>query len=417
MKRLLIIFVIFFASPLWSGFEMGASAQVMVNKGAIIYSANDIIYVDGGLSNLKDTINGTGGTFRNSGSMYVTNGDFTNSAGNAAFTNTAGLNGASTINFFLNSPGPQDIKGNDVTEFYKLNLQGGGKKQLNGINAIVKDSLILNDLEFSTDVKTLYFTNPAVDAISRTSGFVSSLKDGAMVRSTNSSQPYLFPVGASTRYRPVEITPDNGSLNQFAVGMRNAQADLDAYPTGTKEANISLVNQSYYHLVRREPGGSATATITMYYDEATDGKFASMAHWQNAPQWEDIAGAPAGGKFGFTKSMVKQSWDFPTAGFNAFALIKLVNECGEMFVPNAFSPDNNGENDLEMVYGKCIQKIYFAIYDRWGEKVFETTDATRGWDGKYKGKELNTGVFVYYLTATLTTGEEIVKKGNISLFK
>ena len=61
--------------------------------------------------------------------------------------------------------------------------------------------------------------------------------------------------------------------------------------------------------------------------------------------------------------------------------------------------------------------MVFLIYDRWGEKVFETSGLKECWNGTYKGKPVNQGVFVYYLEATLTTGEKVSKKGNISLIK
>ncbi|MBA3705750.1 MAG: gliding motility-associated C-terminal domain-containing protein [Bacteroidetes bacterium] len=59
----------------------------------------------------------------------------------------------------------------------------------------------------------------------------------------------------------------------------------------------------------------------------------------------------------------------------------------------------------------------FSIYDRWGEKVFETNAPKDCWDGTYKGTLMNTAVFAYYFKATLTTGEQITKKGNISLIR
>lgn len=93
------------------------------------------------------------------------------------------------------------------------------------------------------------------------------------------------------------------------------------------------------------------------------------------------------------------------------------SECGEVFVPNAFSPNKDGQNKLECVYGNCIQSMEFAIYDRWGENVFYTTDPKECWDGTYKGKLLNTVVFVYYLKTILYNGTEINKKGNINLFR
>ncbi|MFH0895300.1 MAG: gliding motility-associated C-terminal domain-containing protein [Bacteroidota bacterium] len=98
-------------------------------------------------------------------------------------------------------------------------------------------------------------------------------------------------------------------------------------------------------------------------------------------------------------------------------IVSVEIQCGEVFIPNAFSPNNDGQNDLECVFGNCITEIRFAIFDRWGEKVFETTDPVICWDGKYKGEFMNSGVFVYYMKATLLTGEEIERQGNITLFR
>lgn len=106
-----------------------------------------------------------------------------------------------------------------------------------------------------------------------------------------------------------------------------------------------------------------------------------------------------------------------TNGCMAADYVTISIDCGEVFVPNAFSPNNDNANDLECVFGKCIETMEFAIYDRWGEKVFETTDPKICWDGIYNGKLMETAVFVYYFNATLVTGENIIKKGNISLIR
>ncbi|MBI4947338.1 MAG: gliding motility-associated C-terminal domain-containing protein [Bacteroidetes bacterium] len=91
--------------------------------------------------------------------------------------------------------------------------------------------------------------------------------------------------------------------------------------------------------------------------------------------------------------------------------------CGEIFIPTAFSPNNDGVNEIECVLGNCIATLHFSIYDRWGNKVFETTDPQTCWDGTYKGKLMNSSAFIYYMEATLTSGEKITKKGNISLIR
>ncbi|MBI4946793.1 MAG: gliding motility-associated C-terminal domain-containing protein [Bacteroidetes bacterium] len=97
--------------------------------------------------------------------------------------------------------------------------------------------------------------------------------------------------------------------------------------------------------------------------------------------------------------------------------INIGDPCGTLYIPNAFSPNNDLENDLHCVLGGCIETFHITIYDRWGEMVFESTDQKTCWDGMYKGKLLNTAVFVYDLKATLMNGEKINKKGNISLLR
>jgi gliding motility-associated-like protein len=98
----------------------------------------------------------------------------------------------------------------------------------------------------------------------------------------------------------------------------------------------------------------------------------------------------------------------------------LVNlDCGDLYVPNVFTPQSGDDNSLECVLGGCVVQLHFRIYDRWGELVFETFDQGECWDGTHKrnGKPMSTAVFVYILDATLANGEEIHKSGNISLVR
>jgi gliding motility-associated-like protein len=91
--------------------------------------------------------------------------------------------------------------------------------------------------------------------------------------------------------------------------------------------------------------------------------------------------------------------------------------CGDLFVPTGFTPNNDGINELICVMGSCITEFHLDIFDRWGEKVFESTEQAKCWDGKKDGKLMDTGVFVYHLTATLQNGDQINKKGNIHLIR
>ncbi len=89
----------------------------------------------------------------------------------------------------------------------------------------------------------------------------------------------------------------------------------------------------------------------------------------------------------------------------------------EIFVANAFSPNGDGHNDRIAVQGNNMRSVYWAIYDRWGEKVFETEDVSMGWDGTFRGKDMTTAVFVYYLNYTCSDGNSYTRKGNISLLR
>lgn len=91
--------------------------------------------------------------------------------------------------------------------------------------------------------------------------------------------------------------------------------------------------------------------------------------------------------------------------------------CGELYLPNAFSPNGDNENDILYVRGNCIQYLQFDVYNRWGEKVFSTTDPALGWDGSWRGKPCEAAVFSYVLRATLLDGTEIEKQGSITLVK
>ena len=92
---------------------------------------------------------------------------------------------------------------------------------------------------------------------------------------------------------------------------------------------------------------------------------------------------------------------------------------GSLTVPNAFSPNNDGHNDLFKLQGwkNSVTEFTIIIYDRWGEKVFESNDPEKTWDGTYKGKSMDAGVFVYFINATAISGEKIIRKGNISLIR
>ncbi len=86
-------------------------------------------------------------------------------------------------------------------------------------------------------------------------------------------------------------------------------------------------------------------------------------------------------------------------------------------VPNAFTPMSNDENSVVYVRGFGIGKMQFTIWNRWGQKVFETTNQKTGWDGRLKGVVQPMDVYVYTLAVDFTDGRKVIKKGDITLIR
>ncbi|MBN4072230.1 gliding motility-associated C-terminal domain-containing protein, partial [Flavobacteriales bacterium AH-315-E23] len=89
-----------------------------------------------------------------------------------------------------------------------------------------------------------------------------------------------------------------------------------------------------------------------------------------------------------------------------------------IYVPDIFSPNSDDKNDAVYVMGSGIDQLIFVIYDRWGEKVFETNcygSKECGWDGVFRGKRMNPAVFAYYLEGSFKNGEEFKIIGDITL--
>lgn len=92
-------------------------------------------------------------------------------------------------------------------------------------------------------------------------------------------------------------------------------------------------------------------------------------------------------------------------------------KCYDPFIPTAFSPNNDGHNDFLFVRSNCLENFTFKVFDRWGEKVFESTSLNFGWDGTYRNVPVNVGAFVWTLEGFLSNGKEVKKHGSTTLVR
>lgn len=89
-----------------------------------------------------------------------------------------------------------------------------------------------------------------------------------------------------------------------------------------------------------------------------------------------------------------------------------------IYVPTAFTPNNDGLNDVLKPLYVGIKKIhYFNIFNRWGQKVFSTTDPRKGWDGRLNGAAQSTGTFVWMISAEDHVGKPYQLRGTVTIVK
>lgn len=122
-------------------------------------------------------------------------------------------------------------------------------------------------------------------------------------------------------------------------------------------------------------------------------------------------------------TIVQPSWVFVlvsdtnncTASDSIFITLK---ECAEnIYVPNAFTPNSDGANDVFYVYGNCIRLNHFYVFNRWGEKMWDTSDILEGWNGYYKGVMQPMGVYVYLVNYSAINGKGRTLKGSVTLIR
>jgi gliding motility-associated-like protein len=93
--------------------------------------------------------------------------------------------------------------------------------------------------------------------------------------------------------------------------------------------------------------------------------------------------------------------------------------CDEVFIPNAFTPNGDGKNDIwRIVTATGIELKQLVVYDRWGNKVWSASDITQGWDGTYGGKLQDLNTFYYLFSyRCVNDGQDYLKKGDVILMR
>ena len=402
----------------------------VINQGVAIRNTNDSVVIFGNV--IHDGMSGVDGIIENDGHIYLS-GDWTNN------NTTGGIFSPGHAGYLHLDSSSQTINGTTDTYFNNLVLSGSYNsiKYLVGIDARIEDTLMLNEHEFDGADNTIFILNTDTNAITRSHGFVSNTDDGGLARTVTYKSNYFYPVGGringdTIRFRPVDIAPSLAdSTNVYKIRMANVDPTDETYDRSTKDLPVGDINPFFYHRITRL-SGNTPADITIYYDSINDldskPDYDIIAYWDTDPsvttQWynpglgERIPYAHVDTN-SLLSGLLKTSFnDFnDSITSTPIALSHNVDLKGDIFVANVFSPNGDGFNDFVFARARGLAEIRFVIYDRWGEKVFETTDLTTGWDGTYRGKLLNTGVYVYVIQGKFKSGDEVTQKGNVTLLR
>jgi gliding motility-associated-like protein len=85
------------------------------------------------------------------------------------------------------------------------------------------------------------------------------------------------------------------------------------------------------------------------------------------------------------------------------------------FIPNMFSPNGDGDNDVFRIYGNNIREVSFRVFNRWGELVYQSANINEGWNGDFKGGKQSPGVYVYIADITFLDNSKVFRQGSVTL--
>jgi hypothetical protein len=213
------------------------SQAYMVNTNYCIVTNNAYLIVNGHVNNQSSgNLNLTGTNSNVIVQNDITNNGTINSSGiielYGDWINNSTYTHNNTSYVYLKG-GNQNVGGSATTTFYNLYLEGTGVKTQTH-DEVVANTLDLGARELATQNYTMTVNNPAVGAIQRTTGFVSSTVGGGLARATNSTSTYLFPVGVSGKFRPADVTPSSITASIYKVRMANGDASSEGYNRATR---------------------------------------------------------------------------------------------------------------------------------------------------------------------------------------
>ena len=224
------------------------------------------------------------------------------------------------------------------------------------------------------------------------------------------------PTGAGIEYSlnggtyQTNVTFNNLTPGNYSVTVRNSANCVSPAATFTINATPSLPATPQLNITVKPTCSNQQGTIEITNPTGSSFSYGIDGNYQSSATFPGLA---TGRTYVFTVRNNITGCISISSSLSIDAAI-----CNDdLFVPNAFSPNGDGKNDILFVRGSGIVNMQFLVYNQWGEKVFESNTLSTGWNGIFGGKPQPVGVYVYVLRVTKTNGETVNKKGSVTLIR
>jgi len=382
-------------------------------QAQVVNTGQPLTLSEGALLSIGTDYRHESGSISGAGELIINGSWINQDANSGVFESTS----AATVVFNETST---FIGGSSKTVFPNVVLNGSGSKLL-AAPVEISGRLELNDAELKVEDQTLTILNTAAGAITRNSGFISTDRKGKLIRKTQGTDLYFFPLGSYSAnshnllYRPLTIQPETSEPNLFSATFSPYDPSQEGFDRSRKRQDLQHIFDKYFYVLCKET--DAIAQIRFQLNTEEDGKFSQLVSWNEYNLWEKAAGTEpnslTGPALSLSYTTMRRFQNVPFTFADTQTDDPLAFEPLTFF--NAFSPDGDGKNDTWNITNiDLYPENILKIFNRWGDEVYQA----RGYSNSnaWNGGSLNPGTYYYILQVTIN-GEQKTYKGFITMIK
>ncbi len=199
----------------------------------------------------------------------------------------------------------------------------------------------------------------------------------------------------------VWVTDDNGCMDSLDILIQNTPPATPFFTTDPSATDPILFSDQPIEFINQS--ADAVAFFWQFGDEAGGTEEENPVYTYNDP-----------GTYLVTLTAFNEFFVCPTT----YQLELTILADGRLFFPNAFSPNDDGFNDIFYLKGEGIAELTMTIYTRWGQEITTINNLDQGWDGRDKnGQSVPEGVYTFYAKARFHSGKVLERPGTITLIR